>query len=223
MKEFPNTVVVLISDHGEEFLEHGFFGHGHSLYSEVVNVPLVIWAPDLEPQRVPWQVRSLDVFPTLVSLTGSASNSVIEALKGESLVEPIEGHRLAPLEVGGDERPPWHWRGLSDGKWKMVERLEVNPADHAIWKKDGIPVLDEKREAEGMPYFQIYDLENDPTEQTDLIKDELQRARSMKKVLEDNDWHYPSDWVNTFNSSRGKGGNLELMKQLGYLDPDDEG
>ena len=43
---YNNTILVFTSDHGEEFKEHSSFGHGHSLYSEVINVPLIIRFPD---------------------------------------------------------------------------------------------------------------------------------------------------------------------------------
>ena len=42
---YNNTIFVITSDHGEEFKEHNSFGHGHSLYSEVINVPLIIRFP----------------------------------------------------------------------------------------------------------------------------------------------------------------------------------
>jgi arylsulfatase A-like enzyme len=218
MAEFPNTVVVLVSDHGEEFLEHGQFGHGHSLYDELVKVPLVIWAPGLEAKRVPWQVRLLDVFPTLVELVGAQIMLADDHIQGKSLVDMQPAHRLAPMESGGDERPPWHWRALSDGTWKMHERLEVNPDDHESWL-EGIPVLDQVREEKGMPYFQIYHLPDDPGEQNDLVKTEIKRARSMKKLMVDRLWHWPADLVLKFGSSSDLGADLDHLIRMGYADP----
>jgi hypothetical protein len=46
------TIVVATSDHGEEFLDHGGFEHGHTLYAELTHVPLIVRAPGLAPGRV---------------------------------------------------------------------------------------------------------------------------------------------------------------------------
>src|SRR5262249_61854 len=63
------TLVVLLSDHGEELFERGTIGHGHSLYDELVRVPLVVRFPDGAPgRRVPQQVRAMDVFPTVLEV-----------------------------------------------------------------------------------------------------------------------------------------------------------
>jgi arylsulfatase A-like enzyme len=64
-----NTIVVLTSDHGEEFGEHGGMGHGRTLYREVLRVPLVIAAPGLlTPATVTTPATLLDVVPTLSEL-----------------------------------------------------------------------------------------------------------------------------------------------------------
>ncbi|MHC4894826.1 MAG: sulfatase, partial [Planctomycetota bacterium] len=61
-----DTVVVLTADHGEEWEEHGGLGHGHTLYGELVRVPLVIRAPGVEPARIAERVSTLDVAPTVL-------------------------------------------------------------------------------------------------------------------------------------------------------------
>jgi len=65
-----NTIVVLFSDHGEEFLDHGGLRHGHTLFGELVRVPLILRAPGLEPGRVAGIVRTVDIFPTVLDLVG---------------------------------------------------------------------------------------------------------------------------------------------------------
>ncbi|MBC8405540.1 MAG: sulfatase [Planctomycetes bacterium] len=221
--EFPNTVVVLVSDHGEEFMEHGWFGHGQSIYSELVNVPLVIWGPSLTPQRVPWQVRLMDLYPTVLDLAGvSPPDEPSVPYQGENLVDMEEAHRIAPMESGGDERPPWHWRGLSDGEWKVIERLEVNPNDHETWLKreGGIPVLNQEAEEIDMNYMEIYQISQDSIEQNNLIKPELQRARSLLQLMQENGWYHRADYVNAFGTSSTMGASEEDMERLGYLTRD---
>ena len=69
-----NTTVVVTSDHGEEFGEHGGFWHGSSLYDEQIRVPLIIRYPRADKddgRRTRDQVRLLDVAPTLADLAGA--------------------------------------------------------------------------------------------------------------------------------------------------------
>ncbi len=66
-----NTIVVVVADHGEEFLEHGRIEHGVDLFQEVLHVPLVFSGPGIE--RGVWRetpVSQMDIFPTLSDLAG---------------------------------------------------------------------------------------------------------------------------------------------------------
>ena len=67
-----NTVILIASDHGEAFLEHGSEGHARNLHSEVVNVPVIISLPFLlDPGIVVEErVSNIDVWPTLLDLVG---------------------------------------------------------------------------------------------------------------------------------------------------------
>ena len=81
-----STVVVLTADHGEEFLDHRGFEHGHTLYDELIHIPLVIRYPELvRPGRVRAAVGQVDVGPTLCGLAGIQPESTFQ---GESL-EPL--------------------------------------------------------------------------------------------------------------------------------------
>ncbi len=93
---FDNTIVVITSDHGEEFREHGSIEHGKNLYPEVYEVPLIFLWPGRLPAgvRISAQVRSIDIAPTLFALTGL---DVPKSLDGKPLL-PMENDRL-PDEV----------------------------------------------------------------------------------------------------------------------------
>jgi membrane-anchored protein YejM (alkaline phosphatase superfamily) len=65
------TVVVVTGDHGEEFLEHGRWGHGSSFVDEQVRVPLVLWIPGVEPGVVDRMSSHLDLPATLLPLLGA--------------------------------------------------------------------------------------------------------------------------------------------------------
>jgi len=84
-----DTIIVVTSDHGTEFFEHGGKGHRSTLYDELIRIPLVIWYPErLAPRRVSAQTRSIDVGPTLLELVD------LPAPGG------VMGHSLVPLALG---------------------------------------------------------------------------------------------------------------------------
>ena len=71
MKIYDDMQIVFVSDHGEEFWEHGGFGHGHSLYGECINVPLIIKQPGNSRSRtVSNAVSTVDLMPTLLMNKG---------------------------------------------------------------------------------------------------------------------------------------------------------
>ncbi len=83
-----NTLVVITSDHGEEFYDHGGWGHGQSLHNELLQVPLILRGPGIPSQRrVPGQVRSVDILPTLLHLCD---------------LEPLAAASGEPLNVRAD-------------------------------------------------------------------------------------------------------------------------
>jgi arylsulfatase A-like enzyme len=61
-----DTVVVLVSDHGEEFWDHDGFEHGHTMFQELLHVPLIFWVPGVTPRRVGDLVSIMDVLPTVL-------------------------------------------------------------------------------------------------------------------------------------------------------------
>ena len=69
-----NTVVVFTSDHGEEFYEHGRRDHGHTLFEELVHVPLIVRWPNRIPAGAlqPGAVQLVDLFPTLLHIAGAS-------------------------------------------------------------------------------------------------------------------------------------------------------
>ena len=78
------TITVFTADHGEEFLDHGGFEHGHTLYNELVHVPLVLRYPGrVEPRVVSEMVGLMDVAPTICELAGVEPEPTF---RGRSLV-----------------------------------------------------------------------------------------------------------------------------------------
>jgi arylsulfatase A-like enzyme len=80
------TLVIVTSDHGEEFLEHGSWEHQKTLYEEVIRIPLIAAGPGVSPRREPRQATLLDVAPTILAWAGVAPAG---PLQGSSLLSPL--------------------------------------------------------------------------------------------------------------------------------------
>lgn len=91
LKLLEDTVIVFVSDHGEEFYDHDDYEHGHSLYDELLRVPLIFSFPSRFPagKVVDAQVRLMDVLPTVLDILGMDFDKEIVA--GRSLLPLISG------------------------------------------------------------------------------------------------------------------------------------
>jgi arylsulfatase A-like enzyme len=115
-----NTLVVVTADHGEEFDDHGSWGHGHSVYQELLHVPLMFRLPGRVPAgaRVPYAVGTLDVAATVTDLLGVPALSHDE---GHTLVGLMRGEMPArPLVAFSDFQDDR--RVVTTGRWKLVIR-----------------------------------------------------------------------------------------------------
>lgn len=95
----PEDLVVLLSDHGEEFWEHEEFEHGHSLYDEVLRVPLIIAGPGIPAGRQATPVSMLDVAPTLALHMGLSIEGM-DGLPLQGLLDGSERERFARRPIG---------------------------------------------------------------------------------------------------------------------------
>ena len=147
-------------------------------------MPLVLWAPGLEPARVATQVRLMDVCPTILELVGL--EGALPGMQGESLLPVLGGlevaDRPAPLEVGGDQKPCWQWRGYSDGRRKLLRREADLPTLHPI------PAL-APNEPEERPAWHLYDLAADPEERADLAVERPEETLELFAQLVAHGWY----------------------------------
>jgi hypothetical protein len=121
-----DATVVFFADHGEEFWDHGDFEHGHSLYDELLRVPLLLKSPGLAPRRVTAPASLLDVTPTVLEALGLAPQEpASEGPMGVSLLRAARGEedpRLArPLGFGRPLYGGEAWGSL-EGSRKYVTR-----------------------------------------------------------------------------------------------------
>ncbi len=153
---WENSLFVVVSDHGEEFNEHGSWGHGQSVYEELLHVPLFFRHPGSVPsgQRVAHSVSTMDLAPTALELMGAKP---LPKAEGRSLVGDLFGD--APPLTGGfsfsdfwDER-----RVLTTANWKFLVRGNLTHS--------------------------MFDLKNDPWEKKQLTGEEAPIAARFSRIM----------------------------------------
>ena len=150
-----NTIVVIVADHGEEFGEHGNFGHGYALYEECVRVPLVLHVPGVAPRRIPDVLPTVNLLPTLLDLCRVP------------LRHEVEGQSVTPLFQG---QPVPEQEALSEVRWQAGQDLRALHVGR--WKHIEGRVGDQ-------PLRQLFDLSLDPREESDIHAAEAARAAAL--------------------------------------------
>lgn len=151
------TVVVLASDHGEGFGEHGTFGHSTTLYEEELRSLLMLRIPGVPARRVEAPVGLLDLAPTLLNL---AAVELPHDISGLSLVPFATGER-AP-----DPERPIFAELLPDGLFPYdIKVMRRGSRKLMWWVRDGT--------------YQYFDLQADPGEHHDLSDSERTEALAM--------------------------------------------
>ncbi|MGB0952255.1 MAG: sulfatase [Planctomycetota bacterium] len=135
-----DVILAIVSDHGDEFLEHGNRGHHLTLMEEVIHVPMMLQAPGLvEPnQNVKATVSITDLSPTLLDLAGLPA------------WEDRSGRSMRPLWEGEDVD-----REVSIDLLRPARKMQLQGYRKGLWK--GIQDVSKN-------LFLIYDLESDPGE-----------------------------------------------------------
>ncbi len=89
-----NTLFILIADHGEEFMQHGDWGHAHNLYQQALHIPLILTGPGIEPGTVISQnVGQYDVLPTVLKYLDIP---VPDHVEGVNILEEFSSDRVIP-------------------------------------------------------------------------------------------------------------------------------
>jgi arylsulfatase A-like enzyme len=126
------TIIVVTSDHGEEFLEHGKLKHGLQLFDESLRVPLLIRAPGrLASGRRAAQVETRALPGALLALLGVTAGPpwtphLLEMRESDLL--PAYSHTTLPALGEGDHRPSLV--SLRDAGWKLIRELDRDDAEH---------------------------------------------------------------------------------------------
>ncbi|MFH1312553.1 MAG: sulfatase [Candidatus Eisenbacteria bacterium] len=162
-----NTLIVLLGDHGEEFFEHRGFEHGHTLFDELIKVPLIFSLPGVVPEntKVGEQVRLLDVMPTILDILGITATT------------HLEGVSLEPLITGRGEAEPSKV-GLLPPKFAYSESMLYGAEKKSLtaypWKLIYNTVTGEEM---------LLNLAADPGEHHDVLAGEIDTRKLMENVL----------------------------------------
>ncbi len=186
-----NTLIVVAGDHGEALGEKRELDHGIYIYDVTLRVPLILYGGKGLPRGIVVQprVRLIDVMPTVLDLLGLPP---VGQVQGLSLLDHIRGRRKDDLESYVETYYPrenYHWSelvGLIDHDWKFIRA----------------------------PREELYDLKNDPREETNAIAREGRRGPELSRKLD--------SMIRTYSSIRDSGKALTSeekarLSSLGYL------
>jgi arylsulfatase A-like enzyme len=196
------TIVVFLSDHGEEFGEHGHFHHSHSVYAELIDIPMIMSANHrmrAGPRNEP--VQHIDLLPTLLDLTGiaTAGTDLTEGLEtgGQSLADSNRSNLAAREIVSEHLRKGWGkpMRSVVSGEFKLIEHLN-----------SGLLQLFELETDRG---DRVDQLENAPPEVRDRLASVLGRFHETGSVTA-----APEVEINAEVESQ--------LRQLGYITDDEK-
>jgi arylsulfatase A-like enzyme/Tfp pilus assembly protein PilF len=189
-----NTILVLVGDHGEGLGSHGEGTHGYFIYDYAIHVPLIIVTPfeGLRGARVSSQVRIVDIFPTLLEMV--------------AFTPPTETHgrSLLPLMF----RPQKEEDGIAYAE-SMSPNIQFGWSSIHSLRTTQYKYID-------TPKAELYDLTQDPDEQTNLLRQNPDIAREMKdrldRLMEETSQGAPTPQAANLDKET-----LKKLSALGYI------
>jgi arylsulfatase A-like enzyme len=141
---WDNSLITFNADHGEEFYDHFWWQHNHTLYEELLKVPLIIKGPGLPHGiKVETPVQHIEIFPTLFDLFGLKQSSTFTGQPVTDLIKD-PGNIINKLTYHETYLPGKSFIAVRGIRWKLIYNLE---------KKT----------------YQFFDLLKDPREKNDLL------------------------------------------------------
>jgi len=230
MHLFDNTAVIVFSDHGEEFWEHGGYGHLFHIYVETLRVPLIIRMPGPDPPagRVTRQVALSDVFATVLALMDEVppdrvdAQSLIPLICDPDSTEYNREHVISQM-VHYDKKCAW--AGGLCGEW--TSRSVRTETEHYIRSNrdsiiEAVRAGSASSEAAANEWKEeLYDLHADPGEKSNVLVERPKRTAQYRQVL-----HRFLNEAETIRTairsapspdSALKKGDIEALRAGGYL------
>ncbi len=207
---YQNTMIILTSDHGEEFFDHNAWLHGHTLYNELIHIPLIIKFPHskLVNLCVEDDVRIIDIMPTILDELGI--DHAAYGLDGRSLIPrlhglgPEEQTFIADLEeLKNTNRLPTRIAFTWEGYKLILNNDYGNPPEHYLPPPPPIALVE------------LYDRTNDPSENFNIAE---QNEAIVKEIIDKIYTIYESSANARGKKRKGMDKELEeTMRALGYI------
>lgn len=152
------TIVIFLSDNGEEFMEHGYLDHGWHIYNTATHTPFILAVPGFAKGVYHELIQAVDIFPTLLDLVGIQPEASFD---GMSMLPVIRG---TGWQHTGDRYLIGQFSGgdivsIRNSRWKMYKNSRPRQ------------------------YVELYDLMKDPLEQNNVLGDHLDIARLLDGSL----------------------------------------
>ena len=171
---WDNTILLLLSDHGEAFGEGGLYFDHHGLYDAVTRVPLMLHAPGQQPGRIAALVSTEDVLPTLCDLVGLAPPPY--DLTGVSVRPLLEGTLSSVRDrVVLAESSRQASLALRTEHWKVIVPIVADVDGHPLSDVYGRP---------RRPDPLLFDLDRDPYERRDLSRELPDMLNALRRDLD---------------------------------------
>lgn len=155
------TVVVLLSDHGEEIRDHGGWTHGRTLYQEIAHVPLAVRVAGKVPggRRIAANVTAVDVAPTLLAAAGVSGEDLDGVDLLPAILDPLVEPPRRPIFIRHWQRGPIRAALVVDQRKTMVfnHRQPFSP-------EPGVEANTAAEDLRRLPRFASFDLAVDPSE-----------------------------------------------------------
>jgi len=201
-----NTLLIIISDHGENIGDHELLGHLFCVYDSLMRVPMIIRYPRAFPagERISSQVQLLDIYPTIMESLGIEDMDIQKELQGESLAFPGIRHRQTPYVIAEYMGPVDVFnQSQTAARERYGRELRAIRTDSAkyVWAGDGD--------------HELYDLVEDPGESRNLMGRYPAQAAEMQRTLD--------EWLTSFDHKESEGEvelddeTKERLRGLGYL------
>lgn len=201
--EEEETVYVILSDHGEEFWDHGGTEHGPQLFRELHHILLMIKAPGAKPQRIAQNTSILDVYPTIVDIVGEQCPQNLEGISlapllahsndNNELVQRLSNRTLFGHRVFSSKREVSVWAAVS-GRWRLID-----------WWGGRRKLYDEENDPAN-----LFNLATSKSEVTSAMNTRLD---AFKKKMEEEFLDAGDDGEITMDESL-----LERLKSMGYVE-----
>lgn len=179
MKLYDSSLIIFMSDHGEEFFEHQGWAHAHSLYNELIKVPLLIKFPggQFRNTRLTKPVGIVDIMPTILSFYDIAYDA-----------DSLDGVNLLPLIRAREEgKRDYVVSTISTGKYfaSFPTRIALVFDHYKLifnepYTQQSLDVFNEYAPPLQPAPFELYDLQADPNETVNII---YRQPRIKEKML----------------------------------------